>query len=117
MVAAMRETPASAAGKWASIIATLCARPARHNVFATGKENANNLPIWAMGVEDKRSALSWDTSQTIALCKINNKACLAIIDSGSYKTIMDTSMARVLGLKVGHAVKGDCGTYSVPGTG
>jgi hypothetical protein len=34
MIAAMKDTPASAAGKWASIIATLCHRNAGGNVFA-----------------------------------------------------------------------------------
>jgi predicted aspartyl protease len=53
-----------------------------------------------MGSEDKRAALHWDTSQTIANCKINGSATLAIVDSGSYKTIMDTAMAKILGLRV-----------------
>jgi predicted aspartyl protease len=75
------------------------------------------LPNWAIGSEDKRAALHWDTSQTIANCKINGVATLAIVDSGSYKTIMDTAMAKILGLRVRQAFKGDCGTYSVPGTG
>jgi hypothetical protein len=42
---------------------------------------------------------------------------IAIIDSGSYKTIMDTMMAKQLGMEIRSAVDGDCGTYSVPGTG
>jgi hypothetical protein len=42
---------------------------------------------------DKRAALPWDASQTIANCKVNGNVALAIIDSGSYKTIMDVSMA------------------------
>lgn len=42
---------------------------------------------------------------------------LAIVDSGSYKTIMDVGMARILGLPIREAKQGDCGTYSVPGTG
>ena len=120
MVAAMKDTPAAAAGKWASIIATLCHRNAGGNVFAMGGDQLNgnrDLPIWAMGTEDKRAALHWDTSQTIANCKMNGMTTLAIVDSGSYKTIMDTSMARILGLKIRQAVHSDCGTYSVPGTG
>ena len=107
MVAAMKDTPAVAAGKWASIIATLCHRNAGENVFATtgnnGEKNAG-LPIWAMGSADKRAALHWDTSQTIANCKVNGVTTLAIVDSGSYKTIMDISMARILGLRVRAAV-------------
>jgi hypothetical protein len=76
-----------------------------------------DLPSWAQGGTDKRAALPWDTSQTIANCTINGNAALAIIDSGSYKTIMDVGMARMLGLPIRDAIGGDCGTYSVPGTG
>lgn len=50
MIAAMKETPASAAGKWASIIATLCARKPGQNVFAAGEGNVvppSDLPTWA----------------------------------------------------------------------
>ena len=72
--------------------------------------------VGACGV-DKRSALPWDTSQTVANCKVNDNAALAIVDSGSYKTIMDVGMAKMLGLPTRSAVGGDCGTYSVPGTG
>ena len=103
MVASMKDTPAIAAGKWASIIANLCHKDTGRNVFAVGADNlgvTNDLPTWAMGGEDKRAALHWDTSQTIANCKINGNAMLAIVDSGSYKTIMDISMARILGLRV-----------------
>ena len=75
-----------------------------------------DLPNWAQGNTDKRAALSWDTSQTIANCTVNGNAALAIVDSGSYKTIMDMSMARMLGLPIRNAVGGDCGTYAVPGT-
>ncbi len=42
---------------------------------------------------------------------------LAVVDTGSYKTIMDVGMARILGLPVREARNGDCGTYAVPGTG
>jgi hypothetical protein len=75
------------------------------------------LPDWAQGGADKRAALPWDTSQTVANCKINGSAALAVVDSGSYKTIMDVGMARMLGLPIRNAMGGDCGTYSVPGTG
>ncbi len=74
-------------------------------------------PKWAQGGEDKRAALHWDTSQTVVNCTINGKHALAIVDSGSYKTIIDVGMARILGLAIREAVHGDCGTYSVPGTG
>lgn len=41
---------------------------------------------------------------------------MAIVDSGSYKTIMDLGMARILGLPVREASQGDCGTFATPGT-
>ena len=47
---------------------------------------------------------------------INGKATLAIVDSGSYKTILDLGMARILGLPIKEANQGDCGTFSTPGT-
>ena len=90
------------------------------NVFATSSNKnvcPKKLPTWAAGKADKRSALHWDAAQTIANFKVNGNTALAIIDSGSYKTIMDISMAHMLGLKVHQASGGDCGTYSVPGTG
>jgi hypothetical protein len=65
MVQAMPETPASAAGKWASIIATLCANNAGQSVFNTSVIRSTQpvgLPTWAAGGADKRDALPWDTS-------------------------------------------------------
>ena len=119
MVQALKETPASAAGKWANIIATLCAQNSGKNSDqkTAGSTQPEGLPTWAQGGVDKRSALPWDTSQTVANCKVNDNAALAIVDSGSYKTIMDVGMAKMLGLPTRSAVGGDCGTYSVPGTG
>jgi hypothetical protein len=98
MVQAMKETPASAAGKWANIIATLCAQNSGQGVYnagqnATRSTQPGGLPTWAQGGADKRSALPWDTSQTVANCTVNGNAALAIVDSGSYKTIMDVGMA------------------------
>lgn len=74
-------------------------------------------PAWAALCDDKRAALHWDSSQTVANVVVNGKATLAVVDTGSYKTIMDIGMARILGLPVKEANNGDCGTYSTPGTG
>lgn len=49
-------------------------------------------------------------------CKVNGAASLVVIDTGSYKTILDIGMARMLGLKVREAVGGDCGTYTTAGS-
>ncbi len=73
-------------------------------------------PPWAAGGPDKRAALHWDTSQTVANCTVNGKHALAVVDTGSYKTIMDVGMAEMLELKIRRSKGGDCGTYSVPGT-
>ena len=100
MIAALKETLASAAGKWASMIATLCARNAGLSVSNSKGKHVSNLPTCAAGGEDKRAPLPWDTSQTVAHCKVNGDDALAIIDSGSYMTSMDIAMARMLGLKV-----------------
>ena len=48
---------------------------------------------------------------------INNRLGVAIADSGAYKTVMDLHMAEAYGLTVRRAVSGDCGRYSVPGSG
>lgn len=94
------------------------ARRSRAEPWGAGKAGeTSTLPIWAAGREDKRSALSWDTLQTVANCTINGKVMLAVFDAGSYKTILDVGMAKILGLPIREAVNGDCGTYSVPGTG
>jgi predicted aspartyl protease len=53
----------------------------------------------------------------VANCTINGKHILAIVDTGSYKNILDIGMAKILKLPIREAVNGDCGTYSVPGTG
>lgn len=53
----------------------------------------------------------------VAHCTVNNVLTYAIIDTGAYRTIMDVGMARMLGLTVRPQQGGDCGTYSVPGTG
>ena len=74
-------------------------------------------PDWANQGVDKRAALHWDTSQTVANCTVGGKHALAVIDTGSYKTILDVGMARILGLPVREAVNGDCGTYSAPSPG
>ena len=76
-----------------------------------------NVPEWAKDVEDKRQALRWDASQSVAQVKVNNVLTLAVIDTGAYKTVMDVGMAQMLGLPVKLAQFGECGTYSVPGTG
>ena len=73
-------------------------------------------PKWAADKEDKRAPLHLDNSQTVANVVVNGKSTLAIVDSGSYKTILDVGMARILGLPIREANHGDCGTFSTPGT-
>ena len=51
------------------------------------------------------------------LVAINNRLGLAIADSGAYKTVMDLRMAEAYGLTVKRAASGNCGRYSVSGSG
>lgn len=85
-------------------------------VAVAGKMGQAAPPAWTNGKRDKRAALSWDTSQTVTHCAVNDCATLAVVDTGAYKTILDIGMARMLGLRVREAIGGDCGTYSTPGT-
>ena len=48
---------------------------------------------------------------------INNRICLAIVDTRAYKTVLDVEMVDTLGLKVWAAVGGDCGKFRVSGSG
>ena len=52
----------------------------------------------------------------VANCRVNGVASLVVMDTGSYKTVLDLGMAKMLGLKVRAAVGGDCGTYTTPGS-
>jgi hypothetical protein len=123
MLQAMSNTPVDVAAQWAAVIAHLCSGTGRAAILTglppTGEamKAQGARPLWAAGGDDKRAALHWDTSQTVANCTVNGKHTLAVVDTGSYKTIMDLGTARMLGLAIREAKNGDCGTYSVPGTG
>ena len=117
----MANTPADVAKQWAGIVGQLCTGRQGQGVFSSQQLGAKKearcvLPAWAAHALDKRHALHWDASQTACNCLVNGKASLAVVDTGSYKTILDMGMARMLGLTVRHAEHGDCGTYQVPGT-
>ena len=66
---------------------------------------------------DVRASLPIDETHTVMLAAVNNRLGLAITDSGAYQTIMDHRMAAAFGSMVRQAVNGDCGSYSVPGSG
>jgi hypothetical protein len=122
MVKAMQATPAEAAAQWAGIVATLCGQRGGAILQAATpgvvtKPEGIPRPDWCARAEDKRHALHWDTSQTVMNVLVGGQHALAILDTGSYKTILDVGMARILNLPVRYAVNGDCGTYQVPGTG
>lgn len=125
MVALMARTPKEVAAEWAGLVATLFSTPGQGAVLSAanpggvqGPKGAElgAMPEWAAGAEDKRDALHWDTSQTVADAVLGGKAVRAVVDTGSYKTILDIGMARMLGLPIREARGGDCGTYTVPGT-
>ena len=72
------------------------------------------VPSWAEKLEDKRSALMWDKSQYIGNVGINGKLTCCIVDTGAHRTVIDTKMAEILGLKVNTTAQ--CGKFSVPGS-
>ncbi len=74
-------------------------------------------PEWGQKLKNMVGLLHWDGSQTIAYVGVNEVLATAIVDTGACKTILDTEMAKGLGLKIRYAQDGDCGKYAVPGTG
>ena len=75
------------------------------------------IPQWASGMADIRIALPFDDTQTVMFVAVNNRLGLAIADSGAYQTVMDHQMAQAFGLCMCYTVNGNCGCYSVPGSG
>ena len=73
------------------------------------------LPSWAAGLEDKRHLLKWDSSQYVGHIGVNGRVIYGIVDTGAHRTIIDSAMARELGLKVKTDVA-SCGKFSVPGS-
>jgi hypothetical protein len=73
------------------------------------------IPKWAENYEDKRHLLRWDTSQYVGHLGINGKLICCIVDTGAHRTIIDSVMARELGLKV-QTENLQCGKFSVPGS-
>lgn len=82
---------------------------------AGGDRPLKPAPKWAANLEDKRSLLRWDSSQYVGHVGINGKLACCIVDTGAHRTIIDSSMARELGLKV-KTENLECGKFSVPGS-
>lgn len=72
-------------------------------------------PKWAAGLEDKRALLRWDSSQYVGNVGINGRLVCCIVDTGAHRTIIDSAMARELGLTV-KTDNLECGKFSVPGS-
>lgn len=104
MVTALKKTPAELAGDWAGIVSNIVAAMQPQGVMQVSQEVEREavvglpVPKWAEGCPDKREALSWDPSQTVANCTVNGVLTHAVVDTGAYKTIMDVGMAKMLGL-------------------
>ncbi len=81
------------------------------------KDEMPQPPAWAAGLEDMRGLLRWDSTQTVVSFAVNGKLALGVVDTGACKTIIDETTARALGLKLKPSVDGNCGTFSVPGSG
>jgi hypothetical protein len=57
-------------------------------------------PKWAQQMADKRNLLKWDHSQYVGYLGINDRLVCCIVDTGAHRTIIDSAMARELGLAV-----------------
>jgi hypothetical protein len=74
------------------------------------------VPEWAESFTDVRRQIKWDETQYICNMGVGNKLIWAIVDTGAHRTVIDTKMCSLLGLKV--KTEGvDCGRFSVPGSG
>jgi hypothetical protein len=56
-------------------------------------------PSWASHLRDCRNALKWDSSQTICHVGVGPALALAIVDTGSCKTIISKGMCDELGIQ------------------
>jgi hypothetical protein len=74
------------------------------------------MPTWATGLKDMRSALVWDSSQSICHIALDDVLTLGIVDTGASKSIISEGMAKQLGLAYEPAKEGNCGSFAVPGT-
>lgn len=74
------------------------------------------IPAWAASMTDLRSALVWDSSQSICHVALDGVLTLGIIDTGASRSIISEGMAKQLGLAYEEAKEGNCGTFAVPGT-
>lgn len=75
----------------------------------------SSKPAWAEAMPDRRSILQWDSEQYVAQVGINGSLALAVVDTGSCKTLICTKTAAALGLEVNVAKNGEHGTYRTPG--
>ncbi len=73
------------------------------------------VPDWAKKCVDKRHVLHWDSNQYVVQVAVQNALTLAVVDTGSCRTLMDEHLARELGLTVTRARGGEYGTYRTPG--
>lgn len=81
----------------------------------SGRQPLGACPAWAAGMEDRRDLLRWDSSQYVGYVGINGKLVCCIVDTGAHRTIIDTTMARELGLQT-KTQNLECGKFSVPGS-
>ncbi len=73
-------------------------------------------PTWAQGLKDLRTALVWDSSQTVCHVSLGDVLTLGIVDTGASKSIMSGGMCQQLGIDYHKAREGNCGVFAVPGT-
>jgi hypothetical protein len=66
-------------------------------------------PDWASHLTDHRHVLRWDRNQTVATIGMGGSVTLGVVDTGSCKTIISSSMCRGMGIPYTGAKAGDCG--------
>jgi hypothetical protein len=72
-------------------------------------------PDWAAQLQDRRGELRFDATQYVCPVGVNGRLTLSIVDTGAHRTVLDTRMAALLGLRV-RKEAADCGKFSVPGS-
>ena len=99
--------------KYAELVAQLGTLGA--TAVVPGPNDPPPTPAWAKGLIDARHHLRFDATQYVCPVAANGRLILTIVDTGAHRTVIDTAMARVLGLNVSQEA-GDYGRFSVPGS-
>ena len=56
------------------------------------------MPEWAKTMDNLRGELRFDDTQYVCPIAVGGKLTLCIVDTGAHRTVLDSSMAQLLGL-------------------